>query len=77
MPDYEVQVTYIFKGVVTIKDVINPMQAKEYAEKHVGLVIGGNIHSSLPDDQVDWNFAVHPEKKIGKSRRLYKQKKIK
>ena len=37
-------------------------QAEEYAEKHCGLVLGGDIHSSLPDEMVNWDFPIHPEK---------------
>ena len=33
-------------------------------QKHCGLVIGGDIHSSLPDEDIDWDFSVHPEKQI-------------
>jgi len=39
-------------------------EANEYVKKHCGLVLGGNIHSTLPDDVVDWNFPIHPEKEI-------------
>ena len=39
-------------------------------EKHYGLVIGSDIHSSLPDDEVNWEFPVHPDTKIGKTTRI-------
>ena len=35
------------------------------SKKRCGLVLGGEIHSSLPNDEVDWEFDVHPEKIIG------------
>ena len=63
MKNFEVRMQFIFEGVFQIK-AENRTKAEEYVQKHCGLVIGGNIHSSLPDDDVDWNFGVHPEKKI-------------
>jgi len=69
MATYKVPVSYTFKGHFVI-NAENKAQAEEWAEKHCGLVIGGNIHTSLSDDEVpDWDFPVHPEKKIGKARR--------
>jgi hypothetical protein len=49
-------------------------QAKEYAEKHCGLVMGRSVHSTLPDDAVYWDFPIHPEKEI---RRIRVNKKLK
>ena len=63
MKTYTVKTQFIFKGNFYIKSD-SKQQAKEFVLKHCGLVIGGDIHSSLPDDQVDWNFATHPEKKV-------------
>ena len=60
---YIVPVSFVFEGRFFIKaDSIE--QANEYAEKHCGLVLGGKIHSSLPEDSVDWDFPIHPEKEI-------------
>lgn len=61
---YTVPAKFIFTGEFYIK-ADNQEQAEEYALKHCGLVIGGDIHSSLPSDDVDWKFDVHPEKVIG------------
>jgi hypothetical protein len=63
MKQYEVKTLFIFGGTFLVR-ADNKMQAKEYVEKHCGLVIGGNIHSTLPDEDVDWEFPVHPEKVI-------------
>ena len=65
---YDVKTKFIFEGTFDI-EADSPEQAKEFVEKHCGLVIGGNIHSTLPDDKVDWNFSVHPEKVIGRAKR--------
>lgn len=66
MPKYIVEVTFHFPGTFTI-EAESPEQAQEYAEKHCGLVIGGDIHSTLPDDEVSWDFATHPQKEIGEA----------
>jgi hypothetical protein len=63
---YAVKTRFVFEGYFYI-NAIDREQAREYAEKHCGLVIGGKIHSTLPDDVVDWDFPVHPEKLIGKA----------
>jgi hypothetical protein len=49
---FSVRTQFIFDGHFFIK-AINKLEAKEYVEKHCGLVIGGDIHSSLPNDTVD------------------------
>lgn len=60
---YTVPMKFVFSGEFYIK-ADSQEQAEEYAQKHCGLVIGGDIHSTLPDENVDWNFDVHPEKII-------------
>ena len=53
---------YVFDGVY---DVV--AESKEEARQKVlqdyGLVMGGNIHSTLPDEEVNWAFDKHPEVK--------------
>jgi hypothetical protein len=67
MKQYEVRTLFIFGGTFFVR-ADNKSQAKEYVENHCGLVIGGNIHSTLPDENVDWEFPVHPEKIIVSAR---------
>ena len=62
--EYTVPMTFVFKGEFYIK-AKSQEQANEYAEKHCGLVLGGDIHSSLPDEDVNWNFSCHPDKILG------------
>jgi len=64
MKEYKIPTKFIFAGYFRIK-CENKLQAKEYVEEHCGLVIG-DIHSSLPDDQVDWEFDVHSKKVTGR-----------
>ena len=62
---YSVKTQFVFEGlfIVTAHD---KKQAKEYVEKHCGLVMGRNIHSTLPNDTIDWDFPIHPEKRISR-----------
>ena len=63
MKTYKVKTQFIFSGHFNIQ-AKSKQQAKEFVLKHCGLVIGGDIHSSLPSDMVDWEFKVHPTKKV-------------
>lgn len=69
---YRVRTQYVFEGVF---DVV--AESKEYARQKVlqncGLVMGGSIHSTLPDDEINfssnalnnsWAFDRHPNKRI-------------
>ena len=60
---YRVRTQYIFEGVF---DVV--AESKEDARQKVlqncGLVMGGNIHSTLPEDEINWAFDRHPNKRI-------------
>ena len=60
---YEVKTRFEFAGNFHIT-AESKTQAREYVEKHCGLVLNGPIHTTLPDDVVDWDFPVHPEKTI-------------
>lgn len=60
---FRVDMNFIFKGFFEVK-AQNAEQAEEYVKKHCGLVIGGDIHSSLTDEEITWDFQVHPEKQI-------------
>ena len=60
---YRVRTQYIFDGVF---DVV--AESKEDARQKVlqncGLVMGGSIHSTLPDDEINWAFDRHLNKRI-------------
>ena len=59
---YRVRMQYIFEGVF---DVV--AESKEDARQKVlqdcGLVMGGSIHSTLPDEKINWAFSTHHEVK--------------
>lgn len=63
MKTYSVETTFTFRGTFDVK-AKSKLEAIEMIEKHCGLVIGGDIHSSLPDEDVTWDFPTHPEKKV-------------
>ena len=60
---YRVRTQYVFEGVF---DVV--AESKEDARQKVlqncGLVMGGSVHSTLPDDEINWAFDIHPNKQI-------------
>jgi hypothetical protein len=63
MNKYRVKTRFAFTGTFLVI-AENRKQANEYVEKHCGLVLGGGIHSTLPGEDVDWDFPVHPDKVI-------------
>jgi hypothetical protein len=63
MKKFEVKTRFVFDGVFNVK-ALNRQQAEEFVQRHCGLVIGGDIHSSLPGEDIDWDFPVHSEKQI-------------
>jgi hypothetical protein len=65
MKEYKIKTQFMFEGNFYIK-ANDKIQAKEYVEKHCGLTLCSSIHSTLPDDIVDWDFPVHPKKLTGK-----------
>jgi hypothetical protein len=67
MKTYTVPVTYSFSGMFFIQ-ASSAKEAREYADHHCGLVMGGHIESTLDDNDVDWDFPCHPDKKIGECR---------
>ena len=60
---YRVRTRYIFEGVFEIvaesKD-----EARQKVLQDCGLVMNGSIHSTLPDDEINWAFDIHPNKQI-------------
>lgn len=55
-----VSTKYSFTGFFEVYADDKP-QAREYVQKHCGLVLGGTIHSTLDPNAIQWNFNVHPE----------------
>ena len=59
---YRIRTQYIFEGVF---DVVadNKEEARQKILQNCGLVMGGSIHSTLPDEEINWAFSTHPEVK--------------
>ena len=59
---YRVKTQYIFEGVFEVL-----AESKEDARQKIlqdcGLVMGGSIHSTLPDEEINWAFDTHPKVK--------------
>ena len=63
MNQYAVKTRFVFSGTFFIA-ARNKGEAKEHVEKHCGLVLGRSIHTTLPDEYADWDFPLHPDKKV-------------
>ena len=59
--EYTIKTKFVFNGEFYIT-AESKEQAKEYVMKHCGLVLGGDIHTTLPNEICDWDFDVHPNK---------------
>ena len=61
---YRVRTRYIFEGVFEV--VAESREgARQKVIQNCGLVMGGNIHSTLPDEEINWAFSTHPEVRTG------------
>lgn len=63
MTKYKVNVRYIFEGTYTVV-AEDREEAETMVTEDCGLVLGGNIHTTLDDDDVDWNFGCHPDLQV-------------
>lgn len=61
---YDIPTKFIFSGTFRVK-AESQEQAEEYVREHCGLTLGRDIHTTLPYDDVDWEFDVHSEKLVG------------
>ena len=77
---YRVQTQYIFDGVF---DVVagSKEEARQKVLQNCGLVMGGSIHSTLPDNEINfssnalnnsWAFDKHPNKRISRITKVQK-----
>ena len=63
MKKIEVKVRYLFEGTYTVA-ADDRNEARTMVTRDCGLVLGGDIHTTLDDDEVDWDFDVHPDMQI-------------
>ena len=59
---YRVRTQYIFEGVFELI-AESREEARQKILQNCGLVMGGSIHSTLPDEEIKWAFSTHPEVK--------------
>ena len=62
---------YVFDGVF---DVVaeSKEEARQKVLQHCELVMGGSIHSTLPDDEINWAFDRHSNKRISRITKVQK-----
>lgn len=65
MAKYKVPTQFIFTGYFVV-EADSADEARKLVDEDCGLTIGGNIHSNLNDEDVDWDFSVHPDRKYGR-----------
>lgn len=63
MKKYDVKVRYAFEGTYTVAAEARD-EAKRMVVENCGLVLGGNIHTTLDDEEMDWNFGMHPDMQV-------------
>ena len=77
---YRVRTQYIFDGVFNVV-AESKEDARQKILQNCGLVMGGTIHSTLPDDEINfssnalnnsWAFDRHPNKRISKITKVQK-----
>ncbi|RQE01062.1 hypothetical protein [Prevotella intermedia] len=62
---YRVRTRYIFEGVFEVS-AESRKEARHKVILDCGLVMGGSIHSTLPDEEINWAFSTHPEVRTGR-----------
>ena len=60
---YIVKTLFVFSGEFYV-EAKSSEEARENVSEHCGLVMGGKIHSTLSDEDIDWDFDVHSDKVI-------------
>ena len=59
---YRVRTQYTFEGMFEVL-ADSKEDARQKVLQDCGLVMGGSIHSTLPDEEINWAFSTHPEVK--------------
>ena len=62
---YRVRTQYIFEGVFEVV-AESREDTRQKVIQDCGLVMDGNVHSTLPDEEINWAFSTHPDVKTGR-----------
>ena len=62
---YRVRTRYIFEGVFEVV-AESREEARQKVIQDCGMVMGRNVHSTLPDEEINWAFSTHPEVRTGR-----------
>ncbi|EGQ14981.1 MULTISPECIES: hypothetical protein [Prevotellaceae] len=62
---YRVRTQYIFEGVFEVV-AESREEARQKVIQDCGMVMGRNVHSTLPDEEINWAFSTHPEVRTGR-----------
>ena len=73
MKRYEIAARYCFDGVFFVS-ADSLTDAKQKVSEGCGLVLGGGIHTTLPDEEINWEFPIHPIMSIRSARNKASQK---
>lgn len=57
---YRVRTQYIFEGVFEVV-AESKVEARQKVRQDCGLIMGGSIYSTLPDEEINWAFSSHPD----------------
>ncbi|KGN68037.1 MULTISPECIES: hypothetical protein [unclassified Porphyromonas] len=57
---YRVRTQYSFEGVFEVV-AESKVEARQKVRQDCGLIMGGSIYSTLPDEEINWAFSSHPD----------------
>jgi len=63
MNHYKITARFAFDGSFIVS-ADSFADARKIVSDSCGLTIGSGIHTTLPDEEIDWEFPVHPEMSI-------------
>ena len=61
---YRVRTQYVFEGVFEVV-AESEEEARHKVILDYGLMMGENVHSTLPDEEINWAFSTHSEVRMG------------
>ena len=61
---YRIRMRYIFEGVFEVV-AESREDARQKVIQDCGMVMGGNVHNTLPDEEIIWAFSTHPKVRTG------------